>query len=301
MAGASKMTVTTPPDRGGRASSSSAGPLCILASEGSLPVEVAAAATAAGRTVVVIAPEGAFDERLADFDLHVMKWGQMGLLDSLGKRYGVRDVVLVGAIHKRPDFRSIRPDFATVRLVPMLVKAFVGGDDSLMANVARWIESLGYRVVGPSDVAPELVATSGWAVGPAAKEHHRSDAALAMRAARGVGDLDAGQAAAAVGGRVVALEGAEGTDAMIERVGHLREIGRAKWRGRDGVVAKCAKPRQDLRLDMPAIGPGTVTAIARAGLAGLAIEANRVMIVDRAEAVAVAAKTGTFIVALDGP
>ena len=275
------------------------GTLAILAGEGGLPVQVARAAAAKGRRVFVAALDGPFDERLRDFELQVVKWGQIGFLQELGKRYGVTEVVLAGTV-KRPDFRSVRLDFGAVRLLPRLLKGVAGGDDSALGFVARLIEEMGYRVIGPSDVAPDLVAVRGAVAGPPMPQELADDAAHAMRAAKAVGALDAGQAAVAVAGRIVALEAAEGTDAMAERVGALHAEGRVKWRGRGGILAKCAKPQQDLRLDMPAIGARTVEAVARAGLAGIAIEAGRVMIVDRAEMAAAAERTGTFVVAVDG-
>jgi DUF1009 family protein len=128
-------------------------------------------------------------------------------------------------------------------------------------------------------------------------EKASADVAIAFEAARAIGRIDAGQAAVAVDGLVVALEALEGTDAMLDRVRQLRERRRVSWRGRAGVLAKCAKPQQDLRIDMPTIGPATVEAAAAVGLAGIAVEAGRVMIVSREETVQAADRHGMFIVA----
>ena len=81
---------------------------------------------------------------------------------------------------------------------------------------------------------------------------------------------------------------------MLERVGDLHARGRVKWSGRAGVLAKCAKPQQDLRVDMPTIGPRTVAGVAKAGLAGIVIEAGRVMIAERAETLNAAEESGTL-------
>jgi DUF1009 family protein len=117
-----------------------------------------------------------------------------------------------------------------------------------------------------------------------------------MKAARVIGKLDAGQAAVVINGVIVALEAYEGTDGLLERVGKLRESGRVRWKGRAGVLAKCAKPQQDLRVDMPTIGVKTVRAAAAAGLAGIAVEPGRVMIVDRTAVIELADKEGLFII-----
>jgi DUF1009 family protein len=274
--------------------------LAIVAVGGALPYEVAAAATASGRKVLVIALEGEFDQRLRTFPLTVVKWGQVGRVRQLIDDHGAREVVLIGSVQKRPDFSSMGLDFGTLKLMPRILKSMIGGDDAVLANVVQFLEEGGPRVIGAHEVAPDLVAAAGHVAGPRPSSSAMADARLALNAAKAIGALDIGQAAVAVDGRVVALEAAEGTDAMIERVGHLHAIGRAKWSGRAGVLAKRAKPQQDLRVDMPVIGPRTIEAAAKAGLAGVAIEPGRVMIAERGETIAVAERTGTFIVADSG-
>ena len=177
-------------------------------------------------------------------------------------------------------------DLGTLRLLPRILKAMVGGDDQVLGNLIGYLEERGFRVIGAHEVAPELVAEAGQLAGPRAAQATLDDARVAMAAARAIGERDIGQAAVAVNGLVVAVEAAEGTDAMLERVGDLHAMGRVKWSGRAGVLAKCSKPQQDLRVDMPTIGPRTVTGVVKAGLAGIVIEAGRVMIAERAETLA---------------
>ena len=274
-----------------------AGPLAILAAGGAIPVEVARAAASAGRRVLVIALEGEADERLKSFDYVPIKWGQIGRIERLATDYGARDLVMIGSVSGRPDFRKVGLDFGTLRLLPRILKGMVGGDDAVLTNFLRYFEERGFRMVGAHEVAPDLVASPGHMAGPKAGDGALADGRVAMRAALAIGALDIGQAAVAVGGHVIAVEAAEGTDAMLERVEGLRARGRVKWPGRAGVLAKCSKPQQDLRVDMPTIGPRTVEALAKAGLAGVLIEPGRVMIAQRAETVAAAERTGTFIVA----
>jgi DUF1009 family protein len=108
-----------------------------------------------------------------------------------------------------------------------------------------------------------------------------------------IGSLDIGQAAIAIGRRVVALEGVEGTDAMLQRVADLRHAKRINRKG--GVLVKCAKPQQEVRADLPAIGVSTVENAVKAGLKGIAIEARRTLILGYGETVAAADKAGLFI------
>lgn len=273
-------------------------PLVIVAAGGSLPFEVADAATKAGRRILVVALEGDVDPRLSQFPMQRVKWGQVGRIESLIAEIGARELVFIGAVDKRPDFSSIGVDLGTLKLMPFILRSLVGGDDTVLSNLVSFFEQRGVRVVGAHEVAPSLVAVAGQVAGPRINSAAMAEVRVAMEAARAIGALDIGQAAVALGSRVVALEAAEGTDAMIERVAGLKQSGRVKWSGRAGVLAKRSKPQQDLRMDMPAIGPRTVAAVARAGLAGIVIEAGRVLIADRAATVAEAERTGTFIFAM---
>lgn len=289
----------TRPDTDHRPPPSVAGePLAIIAAGDAVPFEVATAAAALGRRLMVIGLEGVADERLKAFPFEALKWGQFGRLEHLLAAHGTRDIVLIGAVDRRPDFSAIGLDFGTLKYLPRLIKAMAGGDDSVLSSLVKALEELGYRVVGAHEVAPTLVAAAGLVAGPAPNKSDREDAALALAAARAIGALDIGQGAVAVGGRVVALEAAEGTDAMLERVVALRDSGRVRWKGRAGALAKRSKPQQDIRVDMPAIGPNTVERVARAGLAGIAIEPGRVLIAERAETLRRATESGTFIYAV---
>ena len=285
------MTTTSTPEATGE-------PLAILAAGGSVPFQVASAATRAGRKVLVIGLAGEADERLKAFPCEILKWGQLGRIEQIVSAHGAREVVLIGSITRRPDFRSMGGlDLSTLRLLPRILKSVVGGDDHVLGNMVAYLEERGFRVIGAHEVAPELVAGAGQLAGPRAPQTILDDARVAMNAARVIGENDIGQAAVAVNGLVVAVEAAEGTDAMLERVGHLHAIGRVKWQGRMGVLAKRAKPQQDLRVDMPTIGPLTVAGVVAAGLAGIVIEAGRVMIAERSETLEAAEKSGTFILA----
>lgn len=273
-------------------------PLVILAAGGQAPIDVAAAATQSGRKVFVVGLDGTADPGIAAFPHAFAKWGQIGRIESLIRAHGATELVLVGTVSRRPDFSSIAVDFGALRHLPRIMKAMFGGDDAVLAKLSRYAEENGFRIVGAHEVAPDLVAAAGAVAGPAPSHDMLADAEQALAAARAIGAIDAGQGAVVVAGRVVALEGAEGTDAMLDRVAALRAEARVRWSGRAGVLAKCPKPQQDLRLDMPAIGPHTVEKVVEAGLAGIAIEAGRVMIASRAETVALADRTATFIHAL---
>ena len=276
---------TTNPD--GRHSAASEPPLAIFAAGGSVPIQVAEAAIAAGRSVYFIGISGEVDDRVTAFPHTIIKWGHIGRLQKLTAERGVREIVLVGSVARRPDFRNIGFDASTLKLMPRILKLLTGGDDSVLSGIVRMLEDYGLTVRGAHEIAADLVAAPGPLAGPAPTKAQLGDAAVALRAAAAIGELDIGQAAVAVAERaLVALEAAEGTDAIVRRVGELRAAGRFKWSGRSGVLAKCAKPGQDLRVDLPTIGPRTVELVADVGLAGIVIEAGHVMIAERPATVA---------------
>ena len=272
-------------------------PLVILAGGGDLPARVAAAANRSGRSVLILAIEGEANASVEAFPHHWVKWGEFGRLESLTKQHGARDIVLVGKVVKRPSLKTVRLDSLAIRSLPKLLGLFSGGDHSVLSVVIRFIEGRGFRVVGAHEIAGDLVAEAGTLTEVQPGERDRVDLEIGFRAAIAIGKLDAGQAAVAINEHIVALEGLEGTDAMLERVRSLREAGKVFERGRAGVVVKCAKPQQDLRIDMPTIGPHTVDRAEAAGLAGIGIEAGRVIIVDRDTTLRKAKEAGLFIVA----
>ena len=183
--------------------------------------------------------------------------------------------------------------------MPTIIRALAGGDDSLLTKVIRLFEVEGYRVVGIKDVAPQLLASSGVLGKVQPSQGDWRDAELALRATEKLGELDIGQAAIAVGGRVVALEGAEGTDAMLQRCAELKRIGRIRSKGRAGVLVKTAKPNQDLRVDLPTVGPMTIDLAAAAGLAGIAVEASGALIAEKEETLKKADNAGLFVIGIE--
>ncbi len=275
-------------------------PIAILAGGGSVPSIVAAAAVRAGRPVMVIGIVGEADPDIAAFPHRWVEWGDVGRLLVTLKAHRAHDLVLVGRIGTRPDYLGMKLDRAGAIVRQAILRIFAGGDNSVLLGAVRLFESRGFRIVGAHEVARELVVPPGWLSRSDAAPRDLRDGELAYTAAKAIGRLDIGQAAVAVGGRVVALEGAEGTDGMLERVEALRATGRIRWQGRAGALGKCAKPHQDMRVDMPTIGPQTLRAVAAAGLAGIVVEAGQVMLAEREETLRIAKALGLFLLASDG-
>lgn len=275
------------------------GRLGIIAGSGLLPVYVADAARRAGEDPLIIALRHESDSRFEGFERVEIGVGDMAGLKAALARGDIRRVVLSGGVKRRPEFREIRPTLATLIKLPSVVRTLLsGGDDTVLQMVIRLIEAHGARVIGAHEVAPDLIATLGPLGIVMPDEAARRDIARAAAAAVALGSLDVGQGAVSVGGRIVALEGVEGTDRMLLRVAELRDEGRISA-SRRGVLVKMCKPTQDVRADLPTIGRSTVLNAARAGLAGVAVEAGRALVLEREAMIAAANETGLFVCGID--
>ena len=176
----------------------------------------------------------------------------------------------------------------------MLRTLVSGGDDALLQVAIGIIEAQGCRVIGAHEVAPGLLAKTGKLGAHSPSQDDIRDIEKAAEAARRLGELDIGQGSVSVGGRVVALEGVEGTDRMLDRVAALRAERRISAR-RKGVLVKLCKPQQDMRADLPTIGPSTVENAVKAGLAGIAVEAGRALVLEEQKMIAAADAAGIFV------
>ncbi|MGQ3215394.1 MAG: LpxI family protein [Shinella sp.] len=269
--------------------------LAIIAGGGLLPRYVADAARARGENPYILALTDESGEDWSGFDHQVISIGNYAGIGAAFRAKGIGRAVLSGSVRRRPEWRDIHAPFKALLALPSVVRTLLkGGDDAVLKMVIRLIESEGVHVVGAHEIVPNLLGSEGplGAVAPDAAAE--ADIAAAAAAALALGRLDVGQGAVALGGRVVALEGAEGTDAMLERVAQLRASGRISAR-RKGVLVKLCKPEQDLRADLPSIGVETLRRARAAGLAGIAVEAGRSLVLEREALVAEADAHGLFV------
>jgi hypothetical protein len=272
-------------------------PIGLIAGGGSLPLEAAVAARGAGREVFIAALRGSADEgAFAGFACESFGLGQLGGLLKAMRARAIREVALIGHV-VRPGISDLKPDLGLLRHLPALKAAFERGDDGLLRGILDILDQEGLSARSVLDLAPALTAVTPGPIG-----RHRADEAaarqiaLAQAALEALDALDVGQAAVAVGGRPVAIEGPEGTDEMLLRVAVMRE--RRRLRNGGGVLVKRPKRGQDLRVDLPTIGPSTVTRAREAGLQGIAVTAGVTLIAQKAETIRLADEAGLFIEAL---
>jgi DUF1009 family protein len=275
-------------------------PLGIIAGGGTMPLAVAEAASEAGRTVHVVALEGWAEPTVATYPHSWVKIGQFGKVINTLEKHGCKDLVIVGSV-QRTKLANVRLDRVALANLPTLIKLSTGGDNAVLNGILRFFETRGFRIIGAHEVASHLLAAAG-PLGkrrPSAKDE--ADIAMGLKVVSALGGLDVGQAVVVAEEYVLAVEAAEGTDRMLERCASLKDFSLTKRRKTGGVLVKCAKPGQDQRVDLPAIGPETVRLAAEARLAGIAVSANSVLVAEREETVRQADRKKLFIVGVDAP
>ena len=287
----------TTAERPGRLQLRSGDRIAIVAGSGRLPVDLAQNLAAHGHRPFVVLVRGEASPELASCDHEDLTVENFAGLAPLLKRRGITHVVFAGGISRRPKLGALKPSLALLKFLPRALAALAKGDDGMLRALAAAVEALGVRVVGAHQIAPDLLAPEGPMTSTSPQKSDWRDLEAAAQAARAIGVLDIGQGAVAIGGRAIALEGVEGTDGMLERVKELRSHGRLAAKKR-GVLVKCAKPGQELRMDLPSIGPDTVTMAHAAGLAGIGVEADRSLVLDMANVIGEADRLGLFVVGL---
>ncbi|MGY6697898.1 MAG: LpxI family protein [Roseinatronobacter sp.] len=212
-------------------------------------------------------------------------------LDHL-KDLGVTRAVFAGAVH-RPRLEPGLIDPATMQLLPRIMSAMQQGDDAALREVVQLMQEWDIEVIGAQEVCPDLVASPGvlGSVTPSAGD--RQDAARGFEILRLTGQADIGQGCVMARGQCLAVEALPGTDAMLKHLADLRAGHHPLPDG--GVFCKAPKPDQDRRMDLPSLGPETVTAIHACGLRGIAFEAGGVLLIDRTEMLARAEALGVFL------
>jgi hypothetical protein len=247
-------------------------PIGLIAGNGRFPVLFAESAAAEGFAVIAVAHQG---ETPAELGEHVeaITWVKVGQLDRIVNAFrdrGVRRAVMAGGIRKAALMEHFEPDERGARMLGGLTSF---SDDALLRAVAAELEADGIQVVESTLFLRSLLAGEGPLTRRAPSAAEWRDVRLGVDIARAIGRFDIGQTVVVKSGIVLAVEALEGTDAALRRGGEL---------GRGGAVAvKVSKPGQDLRFDVPAVGPDTVAVCTAAGISVLALETGRTLLLER--------------------
>ncbi|TCP63400.1 hypothetical protein EV663_101669 [Rhodovulum bhavnagarense] len=266
----------------------------IIAGRGALPAHLARVMAARGLPFLVAEIEGAGMVPEEGWEVVPFALERLALLFDLFHDRGVTRVVLAGAM-TRPRLEPERIDPKTAILLPRILPALGQGDDAALRAVIALIEEEGLCVIGAETVAPDLLPDAGvlTATRPCAADE--ADTARAAAIVSALGAADVGQGAVVAQGLCLSVETLPGTDAMLDWVAEIAGACRPDPDGPGGVFYKAAKPGQERRVDLPVIGPTTVEAAHRAGLAGIAIEAGGVMVLDPVRTCARADALGMFL------
>lgn len=266
--------------------------LGILAGKGALPRQLANHCAAKSVPYFILAFEESLDPSVVNGHEHaVIMLGEIGKGVELLKQAGVQEVALAGSI-KRPSLKSLHMDSEAKQLLKKIGMKLLGGDDALLKAIIGFLEERGFRVVAPHEVLGGMTVKAGNVTEAKPSNEQQSSVEKAMRILKATGALDIGQSVVVEDSVVLGMEAAEGTDALIARcAGYMKHP-------RQAILAKAKKSGQDERADMPTIGLDTIRHLAEHNYAGLAIEADNVLVVDADEVKALANQHGIFIVSV---
>jgi DUF1009 family protein len=272
--------------------------VAIVCGGGGFPLAVARAAQASGRRVVMLALRGVADPGVEMFPHEWVKLGEVGRFFRILAEREAKELCLVGAF-TRPELSELSLDFGAIKRLPDIARMLRGGDDHGLRALAAFFEGEGYALRGVHEIAPDLLTPAGVLGRRKPSAAALDDARWGLACCAALSPFDVGQAAVVVNGRIVAVEAAEGTDAMLERVARLRAQGRLRLKGAAGVLVKAPKRGQDLRLDLPAAGVDTIQRAAAAGLEGVALAAGQTLTLDRDIMIARADAAGLFLMGME--
>ena len=282
--------------------------LGLIAGNGRFPFLLLDAARAHGLRVVVAAIKEETDpeinERAAadpeNVSVHWMSLGELSKLIEMFQREGVTRAVMAGQVKHKQIFSSIRPDW---RLAKLLLNLRTSNTDMLLGAVAKVLEDEGIALMSSTAFLEPMLAAEGVLTAREPDDSERGDIEYGLKVARGIAGFDLGQTVVIAAGACVAVEAMEGTDATIARAGALFAgmAEEASTLARRLTVVKVAKPKQDMRFDVPVVGLPTIEGMRAAGATCLCIEAGRTLLFDREAMVAAANAAGISIVAVPAP
>jgi DUF1009 family protein len=267
-------------------------PLGLIAGNGRFPFLVARGARREGRRVVAVAirEETAADLAAEVDEIHWLGAGQLGACIEALRGAGVEEAVMAGQVQHRRIFSGIVPD---LKLLGVLARLAVRNTDSLIGGIADALERDGITLLPSIRFLEDQMAERGAMSQRSPSRAERSDIEYGRGIARALAGMDLGQTVVVKDRAAVALEAMEGTDEAIRRAGRIA--------GEGTTVVKVAKPRQDMRFDVPVVGTGTLQTMAEVKARTLAVEAGRTLLLEKAELLKVADGLGIAVWGMEGP
>ena len=262
--------------------------LAIIAGNGSIPFYLIEECNKIGREYCLIIIEGHGKELSVKYNPdYIVSLAKMGRAVKYVKNIGIKHILMVGGV-KRPSLKNIIPDLWTAKFLTT-ISSKVSGDNSVLSKLTKALEREGFIIVAPEEVLPNLICPKGTLGKVKPNQQNNEDISTGYRIAKIIGANDIGQSIIIENGLVIAVEAAEGTDRMIKRSLNLKKEKKA------GVLIKVIKPMQDKRIDRPVIGIDTIKAVKKAGLDGIALESNEILILNYSDVILYADEEGLFV------
>jgi DUF1009 family protein len=263
----------------------------MIAGGGNMPVEIIKYCKEKDIEIFVIGLETfASEEQLKETPHCFAKIGEVGKMIKAFKNNNISNIVLAGGI-KRPSLKELIPDWGGMKMLTKLAIKKMS-DDNLFRAVINETEKLGFRILGIEEVVPEMMFYEGIYGKVKPTKEDMDDIERGFVVAKTLGAVDVGQAVVVQEGMVLAVEAIEGTDMMLSRAASLKKEGKAP------IMVKVLKPKQDKRVDIPAIGLLTIEQLKKYGIKGIAVEAGGVLLIEREAVIKTADEAGIFIIGI---
>ena len=272
--------------------------LAIVAGSGSLPQQLAEHCQSNGRGYHVIHFEGIELDWVAGHPVIPARFEKPGKMFKALQYLNCTQVVFAGGM-KRPKLNPLKFDLKLMKLAPTLLPSLKNGDDSALRMIAQIFENEGLEIIAAHEIIEELFVTTGTNTSIKPNDADLSDIKRGLEILDSISSADIGQACIVAQGLCLGVETIQGSDALLTFVSTTKQrFLDSKIDGR-GVIIKAPKRGQDQRLDMPTIGPNTVQMVYDAGLAGIALTANGVQVLDHQDCIKLANSLGIFITVVE--
>ncbi len=270
--------------------------LGLVAGSGDLPISILKECEKSDiKPFVIVLKDFAKESDYREYTHKPLKFGDVGKAISFFRKNKVKHIVFAGAV-KKPDLKTIWPDLKGFFLLMRLLKCKIFGDDTILQTAIKFLEKEGFEILPVDKIVKDIKISHGIAGNiQLPNEDYMTDIELGVKVLKQIGDLDIGQSIIIQNGIVMGIECIEGTEKLIERCGHLKYT-----TGRKPILVKIKKTKQTRKIDLPAIGEDTITQLKQAGFAGVAIDYENGLVINREATINLANKNKIFIYGVKG-
>lgn len=263
----------------------------VVAGNGKLPISIVKECEKKNiKPFVVLLKDFANAENYKTYKYISINFGDVGKAISFFRKNKVKNIVFAGGV-KKPDLKTIWPDLKGFFLLIKLLKCKIFGDDTILQTTIKFLEKEGFKILPVDKIMADIKIQAGIAGKiKLPNNDYENDINLGIKVLKQIGDLDIGQSIVIQNGIVIGIECIEGTEKLIKRCGQLKYT-----TGRKPILVKIKKSKQTRKIDLPAIGEDTILQVKQAGFAGIAIDCDNGLVIDKESVIDLADKNGIFI------